>query len=557
MLRTVFQQGCTRARARLLAPAGAWWRVLGLVATLAACRQVSTPQQAPAAPAQRGGTLVVGLTSEPTGVNELVYTANVITDEMVELQLVRLLEEQPDYERHPPTFRPLLASSYEWSPDHLVLTFHLRPAQWSDGVPITADDVRWTWQMELNPAVAWTNSYAKKSITEVEVVDPHTARFHFDHVYSKQLLDANEGPILPRHAWQTLPAARWRESGDWFKQHFVASGPFVLDSWRSQQEVVLRRNPRYWRPDRPYLDRIVFRIIPSQASQLAALLAGEIDFMVGVAPRDASRVQANPRLALLPSWSRSWIAVAWNTQRQLFADAAVRRALTLAIDRQAIVDTLWFGFARVGDSPVLTTTWAHDPALHPWPYDPQAARRDLVAQGWVPGKDGILERHGQRFAFELATNVENRQRADAAVMIQAQLRRVGIDVKVPQLEFNLLSDLLDQGKFDAAIMGTAIDTGLDLTSTLGSKAIGGENLPRMVNPEIDALIRKSLSHPEPAEARPDLFAIERLVSREQPFTFLWESQRLAAYNRRLHDVRSNAVRSLFRVEDWWVEGRKP
>jgi peptide/nickel transport system substrate-binding protein len=535
-----------------------WALVLAALAllTISGCRGKQKAATPSPPSGHRGGTLVVGLTSEPAGVNELTYAANVISDELVELQFMRLLEEQSDYEQHPPTLRPLLASSYDWSADHLTLTFHLRPAQWSDGTPVTADDVRWTWQMELNPDIAWGNSYEKKPIKDVEVVDPHTARFHFDHVYSAQLLDANEGPILPRHAWQVLPPKKWKESADWFKQHLVASGPYILDSWKPQQEVVLRRNPRYWRQDRPLIDRLVFRIIPSQASQVTALQAGEIDFMNGLAPRDAGKVRSSAQLALLPIWSRSWIGIAWNTERPLFSSAAVRRALTKAINRQAIVDTLWFGFAKVADGPVLSTTWAHDPQLHPWPYDPEAARKELAAEGWTPGADGIATKHGQRFAFELVTNAGNQQRADAAVMMQEQLRRIGVAMTIRQMDFNLLSDALDAGKFDAAIIGTAVDTGFDLASTLGSKAIGGQNLSRYTSPELDRLIQRSLGHPDLAAALPDLRAIQQIAHREQFFTYLWEGQRLCAYNRRVHEVRSNPLRTFFELEDWWVEGRQ-
>ena len=174
----------------------------------------------------------------------------------------------------------------------------------------------------------------------------------------------------------------------------------------------------------------------------------------------------------------------------------------------------------------------------------------------MPGADGIATRRGQRFAFELTTNVGNQQRADAAVMMQEQLRKIGVAVTIRQMEFNLLSDLLDQGKFDAVIIGTAVDTGFDLASTLGSKAIGGQNLSRYASPELDGLIQRSMSHPDLAAALPDLHAIQELSQREQFFTYLWESQRLCAYNRRLHEVRSNPLRTYFELEDWWLEARQ-
>src|SRR6185369_16767474 len=169
-------------------------------------------------------------------------------------------------------------------------------------------------------------------------VDAHTVRFHFNRAYAKQMADANEGVILPKHAWSQLPFAKWRESSDWFKQHGVFSGPFVIASWTPQQEVVLQRNERFYQKDRPYLDRVVMRITPDSGSALVQLLNGEVDFMPQVPPSDAPRIKADPHLDLRTYWSNLYVFIAWNNADPLFADRDVRRALTLGIDRQAIVD---------------------------------------------------------------------------------------------------------------------------------------------------------------------------------------------------------------------------
>ena len=505
----------------------------------------------------RGGTLVVGWSSEPVGVNEMIYPPNYLSDEMLRQLFVQLVQEQGDFEHHPPTVVPALATSYDWSADHKLLTFHLRQAQWSDGAPLTAEDVRWTWQLAKRPEFAASQNGKKKWITDVEVIDPHTVRFHFDHVYSTQLLDANEGSILPKHAWEKLPLDQWGARGDWFRQHLVVSGPYDLESWQSQQELVLKRNERYWKRDRPLIERVVIRIIPNQNNLLTQLQTGALDFVQNLSPQDAKKVSANPRLQLLPLWFRSWVGVVWNTNRPPFGDAEVRRALTLGIDRQGLVDAIWGRYAAVSDSPVLNHVWAHDPTLRPWPYQPEEARRILAARGWKPGPGGILQRGGRPFSFELLTNTGNQQRGDAAVMIQAQLARIGVDARVRQLEFNTLSDLLTKGSFDASILGSTMDTGLDLTSQFHSSEIGSNNLTHYSNPEVDRLIDDSMRQPEIAKALPDLLQIQRILHRDQPFTFLWESQRINASNRRLHDVRSNMLYAFFQLEDWWLDQAAP
>jgi peptide/nickel transport system substrate-binding protein len=504
----------------------------------------------------RGGTVVTGWTAEPGGVNSLILPSTQINNEMLFRVFLHLVEEQADFQQHPATFKPELAKSYDWSPDHKVLTFHLRDdVVWSDGVPVTAADVRWTWQAQRDPDVAWELADSKHWIDDVEAVDPHTVRFHFSRVYAKQLLDANEGPIFPKHAWETLPFAQWRKNNDWFRRHLVVDGPFTIASWQPQQQIVLQRNDKYYEKGLPYLDRVVMRQIRDQASGLTQLLSGELDFLPQIGPTDAPRVQASPRLELITYWFNIYVAVVWNNEDPLFRDPEVRRALTLAIDRRTIVDTLLKSYGKVADSPILTSVWAHDPAVHPWPYDPREAARILAARGWKDTDgDGVLDKDGKPFAFELLTNTGNQLRADATVMIQNQLQKVHVRATPRQVEFNTLAAVTIAGKFEASMMGYTIDTSLDLRSNFDSAAIAeGSNYSRYRSPQVDHLVDLAGAQPDILAERPYLDQIQEIVHREQPVTFLWESQRLTAVNKRVRNVRPTATFSFFNLKEWWVE----
>jgi peptide/nickel transport system substrate-binding protein len=502
---------------------------------------------------QRGGTVVVGWTAAPTGINELTTQSSVVTTEVLRQLFLRLLEEQPDFEEHPATFAPQLASSYEWSADHKVLTFHLRDAVWSDGVPVTADDVRFTWQAQINPDVAWGSAYMKENVTDVEVTDPHTVRFHFSRVYAKQLLDVNEGGILPKHVWGKLPFSKWRDNDDWFRQHLIVDGPFTVASWQPQQEVVLVHNERYYRKHRPYLDKVVVRSVPDSASVMTQLFSGEVDFVPQVPPNEAERVKAEPRLQLIPYWYRLYVCAIWNERQPRFADPDVRRALTLAIDRQTIVDTLLGATGRVAVSPIVQGVWAFDHTLKPLPYDPAEARRILASKGWKDSDgDGVLDKDGKPFSFVLLSNAGNQQRNDAAVMIQDQLKKVGIRVEPRVVEFNSMGASAQEGAFDAMIFGFAMDTSLDLTSQFGSASFQDGNFGAYKNPELDRLMVEAMSNPDILQSKAKLARLQQIIHRDQPVTFLWESQRLSAVNRRVHDVKPNELFSLFNLEDWWV-----
>jgi len=514
------------------------------------------PRPASALGPQRGGTVVIGWSAAPTGVNELITQATAITTELVRQLFPQLLLEQPDFEEHPPTFQPLLARSYEWSPDRKTLTFHLREdAVWSDGVPVTADDVRFTWQAETHPDVAWDSAYMKEHITDVEVVNPKTVRFHFAKVYAKQLQDVNEGGILPSHVWGKRPFPQWRDNGDWFREHMVVSGPFNVSSWDPQQQVVLVPNPRYFEKDLPYLDKVVIRNVADPASLITQLFSGEIDFVPQVQPSEMKRIQEDPRLRLIPYWFRLYVCVIWNERNPLFADADVRRALTLGIDRQTIVDTLFSGdIARVAVSPIVQSVWAFDRSLGPLPYDPRESRRILESRGWKDSNgDGILDKNGKPFSFVLLSNAGNQQRNDASVMIQEQLKQVGVRAEPRVVEFNSLVNDATGGTFDAMVFGFTMDTSMDLTAQFGSDSVEEGNFGAYKNPEFDRLMVEAMAKPQVQDAKPIFDRIQQILHRDQPVTLLWESQRLSAINRRVHDARPNVLFSLYNLEDWWVD----
>jgi peptide/nickel transport system substrate-binding protein len=522
---------------------------------LAACGRAPGKGAGAAGP-RRGGTVVVGWPSEPTGVNELIVPPSQVTHEVQFRMFLHLAEEKPDFQQHPPSFDPSLAASWDWSADHKTLTFHVRDGLvWSDGVPVTADDVRWTWTAQRNPDVAWENADSKQWITDVEAVDPRTVRFHFSRVYAKQFLDANEGTILPRHVWEQIPFAQWRKNGDWFRQHLVVDGPFTVASWTHQQQIVLQRNERYYEPGLPLLDRVVIRQIADNSAGFTQLLSGELDFVPQIAPADVPRVKADPRLELITYWTNLFVSVDWNNDNPLFRDPEVRRALTLAIDRKTIVETILGPYGRVADSPVLSTVWAHDPSIRPWPYDPAEARRILAAKGWKDTDgDGILDKDGKPFAFELLTNAGNQLRADATVMIQNQLKQVGIRVNPRQVEFNTLVAQTNAGTYEASMFGYSMDTSLDMTNNFHSRSVGPNgNIVRYRNPEMDRLIDTAAAQPDVLAERPYLNRIQQIVHRDQPLTFLWESQRPTAINRRVHDAKPTMNYSLFNLKEWWVE----
>ncbi len=528
--------------------------LLALPLLLAGCRE-RQPAATPAPPT----TLVVATGADISGFNELAASATRQLDQDVLSALfLHLLAEQPDFQRHPPTFAPQVARSWEVSPDRLNLTFRLRDdVRWSDGVPLTAEDVRFTWLAQTSKEVGWPNAYLKESIRDVEVVDPQTVRFHFTHAYPTQLLDANEGFVLPAHAWKQLPFARWSQSGDWFREHLVVDGPFTLERWKPQDELVLRRNPHYFETGKPHLERVVFRVVPEEAARLQELLAGAVDLVEGIAPERADEVAGRPDLRVETVWQRQYNALVWNTRRPPLDDPLVRRALTMGIDRRQLIEALYAGHARVADSPILTTVWAHPADLHPWSYDPAAARRLLESRGFRDGDgDGILERGGKPLSIELSTNTGSQLRRDALVLIQEQLGHAGVAVRTVFREPSAQRAELTAHHFDGALAAWGIATDLDLRYGFDGRDPDGLNWGGYRNPEVDRLLDEIDARPDRASAKPLFARLQHVLHEDQPYTFLWEPPRLLGLDARLRATPS-ALSTFTGLADWSFAAEPP
>lgn len=531
-----------------------------LIASIAACGRSPGETSGAAVDPARSGTVVIAAGVDITGVNQLTGGGSRFEQDVLDQLFLSLFQEQPDYAEHPPSFKLELAQSYTWAEDGKVLRLSLHPnLEWSDGVPITAADVVWTYTAQIDPDIAWEEAHSKDAIEDVVALDDHTVEFRFSRIYSSRLSDLNEGVILPKHAWSKLPFSEWRGNGNWFLENLAVSGPFTLAKLQPQQQIVLQRNENYFRQGYPLLDRVVFRVIPNRTNRVEHLLAGQVDFVEHILPRRSPDVERSDRADLISQWHRQYTYIGWNGCRGWFEDARVRKAMTLAIDRESIVKALWSDFARPAVSPILTSVWAFNRNLVPWPYDPDEARRLLAEAGWADNDgDSYLDRGGRKFSFELATNGDNQIRADTAVLIQDQLRRVGVDAQVSLLEFNSLWTRHQNHGVDAIISAWGIDTSLDLKYAFHTDSIeDGKNYGCYSNTEVDELITLAKRQAQPEAAAPLLHRIQEILHDEQPYTFLWEPMRLYGVSKQLKNVQPNSLSAYFNLEEWWLAPATP
>jgi peptide/nickel transport system substrate-binding protein len=501
--------------------------------------------------ARRGGTLIVGEINDYESINPM-GTTDAHARDAYNLLFLSLLDEDSDLL----SFGPRLAESWEFSDDRRQLTFHMRrDVVWTDGVPVTAADVEATFRAQKDPATGWASRHLKEHIDSVSVLDERTVVFHFNRVYPYQLMDANDGVILPKHVLETL---RPEEIGALPAEQLPSNGPFKLESWAKSQALTLVKNERYYEKGKPYLERIIFKIIPDPVTLVTQLKGGEIDCMEMVPPGEIDDIRKNhPELVFYDFPMRAYNYIGWNGARPPFDEVAVRRALTMAIDRKLINENIYYGFADECTSPFPPIIWAYDPNIEPLPFDTAAACAALAAAGFRDRDgDGWLDRGGKRFEFELITNYGNQMRADMQVMIQEMLRRIGVKANPVALEWTAFLEKVKGGDFDAQINSWRVGTKADLAPIWACASRTGYNRVNYCNPLVDSLNAEATAMLDFERAKPLFFRAQRIIYEEQPYTFLNIVRARNVVNRRVTVVNPDAISMYHYLQDWWATDGK-
>jgi peptide/nickel transport system substrate-binding protein len=464
---------------------------------------------------------------------------------------------------------PWLAESWDTAAvgaDSLAITFRLRrDVRWQDGRPTTAEDVARTFALAMDPRSAFVDAAALALFArQPEVLDSFTVRFrlrrHPDFLEAFFVL-----PPLPAHVIGAVPP-------DELARHAVGTqpvgnGPFRF-ARRSAQEWVLEANPDF--PvalgGRPYLDRLVYRTVPEQTSLITASLTARIDLAVSIRPPQVERLLASGDVRIVRFPVPNWIFLALNTRLPLFADRDVRRALAMAIDRQALVDGIMGGYNVRGRASVTPVHWAFD-ARREVRFDPDSARLLLDRAGWIDRDgDGVREdATGRPLRFRLKVWQGAGSYRELAEAIQAQLARVGVAAQPEVVEFNTYLEHVqgrDTGRgrvrnFDAAI-GNWTDNLLrkDDSQLLHSR---NRDSPRQWtgfnSPRIDFLLDTLAVTMQRAAARPLWSEYQQALIDESPLIFVFYAQGLNAVHERLQGVPDGDPRGpVAAVQRWWLQG---
>ncbi|HEX7117882.1 MAG TPA: ABC transporter substrate-binding protein [Longimicrobiales bacterium] len=498
-----------------------------------------------------GGTLVIAAASDLDMANGLV-SGEARTQEVLRgVLFMTLIRFDPSLEG----YEPYLAESWEMLGDTGVV-FRIRDdVYWHDGVRTTAYDVAFTYDRARDPATAFPNTSFFREWGAAEVVDSFTIRFRFEP-QEEPLAGWPSFPIMPRHLLDSVPPERLRQTP--FNRNPVGNGPFRFVSQRPNDRWVFEANPDF--PEalggRPYLDRLIWRVIPENQAQIAEIRAGTVDLIMGARAGQLADLDARPELRAVVRPSRKYQFIGWNARRSPLDDPRVRRALSLGIDREEMLHGLRAGYGELAVGPIDPSHWAFDDSLEPLPYDTAAARVLLAEAGFVD-RDGdrILEdRSGADLTLALTTpNTEYNR--NVAEKVQSDLARIGVDLEIRLLDFATVIDAVftERRDFDGVIL--AFESGIrasELRDLFHSARIGGMfQLAGYSNAEVDRIIDEASRLMDREAATPLWHRLQAIIREEQPWTFLYYTPDLYVVNERVRGVTMDVRGTLETVARWW------
>jgi peptide/nickel transport system substrate-binding protein len=440
------------------------------------------------------------------------------------------------------------------SADHLRYTYHLNPqALWHDGVPLTSADVVFTWEIIMDDDAGAESQQGWDVIDRIDTPDEHTVVFHLREPYVNFVEDTfYDEDVLPRHLLQDARGAAFARSA--FHRHPVGSGPYRFVEWVAGSHITLRRFDD-WYGEGPYVDELVFKVIPEVTALTLQLRAGEID---GCDNADVSQMEVLrriPGMQVFETPSLAYTHLTLQCRHDILGDVRVRRALSWATDRQAIADGVFDGIAEPAVSGKHPLSEWYNPAVETLAtYDPERSRATLAAAGWVDEDgDGIREHDGDRLELEINTGAGRVDRERIEAVLQQQWKQIGVDLHIRNLEMNALVERLFEHEFDVALFGWTQqpDPG-GIQGVYGSD--GPQNFGRFENEEFDRLAQEgsvTFDHHKRVEIYRQM---EWILAQEVPAIPLVWHHEIDVMTERLHGFRPNptAVGDTWNVHEWWV-----
>ena len=410
--------------------------------------------------------------------------------------------------------------------DHLflaepIINFTLRKnVRWHDGKPFTSADVAFTYRAIMDDRVASPARFDFEVISRVETPDPDHVIVHYRHPFSSALLGWGVS-ILPAHLLDGISPMDWASS---YNQHPIGTGPFRFEQWKKNEHVRLVRNLDYFRGP-PWLDAILFRVLTDPLTLRLAFETHQIDFWA-VNSWAVKSFSNDPRFDLFSEPGNSYYYIGWNLRRPLFSDLRVREAMAHAVNTPEMIRYAFYGHGVPSTGNFTPRMWFFNHDIKQLSYDPEQAKELLDAAGWKTGPDGIRCRNGKRFSFTLLISNGGGSGSDIATLMQADLKKIGIEAKLEIYEWAVFLKHVSEHDFDATVAAWSLSNDFNQHALWDSSQShpGEMNYVGYNNPRVDELLTKL----QQEYSRPEIIKLanemQTTIYHDQPYLFLFVPQ---------------------------------
>lgn len=531
-----------------------WNATLLALLWLAACTQVHTSRSSTASSEK----LRVGSAIAPNSFNPLLTTESVETmlDQLVFDKLVKV-DSRGDLV---PDLAAIVPSQQNGgiSKDGLTVTYHLRHGvEWQDGKPLTSSDVRFSFQQVMNPRNNVSSRVGYDDVQRVDTPDPYTITFHLKIPYAPivdTLFSSNVSPqdVLPEH----LLRGNADLNNVPFNSAPVGTGPYRMTKWIRDDHIEFEANANYFL-GKPHIAKIFVYLIPEENTAINELRAHELDWFYNGSEASYNQLRDVSAVRTVVSLQNSYRGMLINTESPLVSDVRVRRAIAYAIDKQAIANKVTHGAVRAATEDLPSFMWAYDPKLQTYEYAPKRARELLAQAGWKPGPDGIVQKNGQRMDLRFVLRQGAVADMEMSVIIQSQLRDVGIETSIKTFLGSMLflngnAGTLAGGHYDIDLngFGSGIDPDNSAQFTCAARPPNGYNWSRYCSAEMDAAQRLALASYDRVTRKDAYAKIESLLARDVPQIFIYWEPEIDAVNPALKHFTGGPFQPDWNVSEW-------
>lgn len=524
--------------------------------------QETTQTNSSQAATQSGGTLRYALWSSPTGSFHPSFSNNIYDNRIVDLVYEKLItvDEKGDYV-------PGIADKYEVSDDKLTITFYLsKNAKWHDGEPVTADDVAYTFTTIADPDydgprfsqienIAGAKDYKEKkasSVSGIKVIDEHTISFTFSQVFAPGLATFASRAIIPKHIWEKIPVAQWSKSEQ--LKNPIGSGPFKFKEFVPDQYVELDKYADY-NLGEPKLDKIIFKVTNQDTAQ-SELIKGDLD-IVPISSFKQKDIDAYKDAGInVDEYDGiSYQFMGFNFENSILKDQKVRQALQYAINRKGIVDSVLDGHGKVVNTVFSSKSWANpgEEGLNKYDYNVEKAK-SLLKEAGFEEKDGVIYKDGKPLELTLKYSTGNKPREQAAVLIQQNLKDIGINLNLESMEYASLAKQLDSKNFELFLMGWSNDIDPDIKTSWysNSGSIFGK-YESFSDQSIDKFIDSGRSEFDQNKRKETYAELAKVFNEVVPAVLLYSPNDGVAYSKKVKNYKPVPYYEFSNAQDWYLE----